>query len=955
MKYTLFLLIFLSIFFNLNAKELKKVSLQLQWKHQFEFAGFYIAKEKGYYKDAGLDVEIKEFDFGIDVVSDVALGKTTFGTNYPTVILKKSQGKEVVLLSAILQTSPHALISLESSNIKSIKDFKNKTMMIDSTSANTAPFISMLQSKNISFENINTVPQTFNINNLIDGKVDITTTFISNEPFILKKKGIKYKIWDPRDYGFDFYDVLLFTSSKQTKQDPKMVSAFNQATIKGWEYAFKNIEEACELILKKYNTQNKSKDALKYEANILKELAYFQTNKLGKIDPNKIQRIIDIYNILGMTKKPIELNSFIFNSANSLNSFTEEEKKYLAKNNIIKYCCDPNWMPYEGIKDGEHIGVSAEYLKLFEDKLNIKFELVQTKSWNESKQKGKARECDIFPLSSDTTKRRSYMNITKPYIVDPLVLATNIDKNFITNFSNLNGKTIAITKGYSIVKKIQDKYPKIKVIETNGIQESLKLVKDQKIFGCIDATTIVNYHINKLYPNQLKISSKLDENYNLGIASNKDKPILNDIMTKVINSITKEERNTIFNKWNKDLIVVEKVDYTILSYFILVTSLIILFLLWRHKTLTKYNDVLEEKNEQIINQKEKYKTLLDLASDGIHILDKKGNLLQCSKSFAHNLGYSYEEALKLNVKDWDDQIDVGTLEELINKLMENPKIFEKKHRKKDGTILDVQINARGVIIDGKKYLYASQRDITDIKQKDITIFEQSKMVALGEMIGNIAHQWRQPLSIISTTASGIDIKREFGELNDNYLDESIITINRNVQYLSSTIDTFKNFIKGDKVLKYEPVQDEILQGKEIISSTLKNNFIELIDNIDYKNKISIYMSIGELSQVIMNILNNAKDILVEKDIDEPWIKLDLHQLENKITITIEDNAGGIPIDILPHIFEPYFTTKHQSQGTGLGLHMSFRIVTESLKGKLWATNTNNGAKFYIEIPLNDTE
>ena len=108
---------------------------------------------------------------------------------------------------------------------------------------------------------------------------------------------------------------------------------------------------------------------------------------------------------------------------------------------------------------------------------------------------------------------------------------------------------------------------------------------------------------------------------------------------------------------------------------------------------------------------------------------------------------------------------------------------------------------------------------------------------------------------------------------------------------------------------------------------------------------------GELPQVVINIINNAKDILVEKEIKDPWIKIKLKNQKDKAIISIEDNAGGIPEDVMVRIFEPYFTTKHQSQGTGLGLHMSYKIIKESLKGHIYAINTQNGAKFYIELPL----
>lgn len=145
-----------------------------------------------------------------------------------------------------------------------------------------------------------------------------------------------------------------------------------------------------------------------------------------------------------------------------------------------------------------------------------------------------------------------------------------------------------------------------------------------------------------------------------------------------------------------------------------------------------------------------------------------------------------------------------------------------------------------------------------------------------------------------------------------------------------------------------PVQDELDKAIELTSATLKNNYI--IIKKEYPDEdILVNIIEGEFVQVIINLINNAKDILIEKQIDEPWIKVSVEKLLDSVKIKIEDNGGGIPDNIIPHIFEPYFTTKHQSQGTGLGLHMSHQIITESLGGKLYASNTNNGAKLTIEL------
>jgi len=160
-----------------NTDSLEKVSLQLQWKHQFEFAGFYIAKEKGFYKEAGLDVEIKEFSNDVNVVADVCDGNSTFGTYYPSLVLEKSKGHDVVLLSAILQSSPHVLVSLKSSGIKSIQDFKNKKIMTHTGNLQTTAFTSMLKAGGVNLEEMIRLKHTFDIEDLLSRKIDVMIAY----------------------------------------------------------------------------------------------------------------------------------------------------------------------------------------------------------------------------------------------------------------------------------------------------------------------------------------------------------------------------------------------------------------------------------------------------------------------------------------------------------------------------------------------------------------------------------------------------------------------------------------------------------------------------------------------------------------------------------------------------------------------------------------------------------
>jgi anti-sigma regulatory factor (Ser/Thr protein kinase) len=235
-------------------------------------------------------------------------------------------------------------------------------------------------------------------------------------------------------------------------------------------------------------------------------------------------------------------------------------------------------------------------------------------------------------------------------------------------------------------------------------------------------------------------------------------------------------------------------------------------------------------------------------------------------------------------------------------------------------------------------------------QHKLKLFEQAKMASMGEMIGNIAHQWRQPLSVISTITSGIKYDIKLGMLETDKLAQKMDKVTATTQYLSSVIDTFRNYIKEEKVIKTVVFQDRVNMAINLVDTVLKEHRIKLINNISYEEPINIRLQVGELVEIIINLINNAKDVLVQKKIEDPWIKLDLEVVDRKLYFSIEDNAGGIPENIIDKIFDPYFTTKHKSQGTGLGLYMSKQIVTQSLHGNLIVSNTDNGAKFTIEIP-----
>ncbi|MEJ2794297.1 diguanylate cyclase [Iodobacter sp. LRB] len=300
------LLSILSIFSPVMAND--KVTLQLKWEHAFQFAGYYAAKELGFYEQADLNVDIKPALPGTDPIAEVVSGRADYATGTSSLLLARKMGKPLVVLAVILQHSPFVLIALEKSSTQSIHFLNDKRLMLEPLAEE---LLAYLKREGIALDSLKLVAHNFKTDSLLGGSVDAISAYLTNEPFILDKAGIKYQIYTPRSVGIDFYGDNLFTSEREIEQHPERVKAFRAASLRGWEYAMAHPDEIIQMILRKY-ASSRNQAQLEFEAAQMAALMRTDLVAVGYMNPGRWRHIADTYAEIGMLPNAFSLKGFLY-------------------------------------------------------------------------------------------------------------------------------------------------------------------------------------------------------------------------------------------------------------------------------------------------------------------------------------------------------------------------------------------------------------------------------------------------------------------------------------------------------------------------------------------------------------------------------------------------------------------------------------------------------------------
>ncbi|MBF0537530.1 MAG: PAS domain S-box protein [Nitrospirae bacterium] len=368
------------------------------------------------------------------------------------------------------------------------------------------------------------------------------------------------------------------------------------------------------------------------------------------------------------------------------------------------------------------------------------------------------------------------------------------------------------------------------------------------------------------------------------------------------------------------------------------------------------------------------KTILRTCFDGFLMVNIEGRPIFVNESYCNMTGYSREELLQMTISDLEVIESPQETQRHIRRIIETGKdIFATRHKRKDGSIIDVESSAN--FIKSDNVIFSFIRDITERKRMeeeimtmnlnlkerikeevgknrliDQVMYEQSRHIAMGELLMNISHHWRQPLCAIGLILQ--DIKDAFlhDELSYKYLDNDVAIAMSELKALSDTVDNFRDFYNSDRERRQFNIAGEINRAVALLSGYMRNRGIVIYKTLD--ETLTIHGLPNEFARAILNILTNAKDILERRNIVDGVINITLQKDDSigKIIISAMDNGGGISDDIIDKVFDPYFTTKDKTRGTGIGLYMSKVIIERYHNGHILARNINNGwCEFRIEI------
>jgi PAS domain S-box-containing protein len=532
---------------------------------------------------------------------------------------------------------------------------------------------------------------------------------------------------------------------------------------------------------------------------------------------------------------------------------------------------------------------------------------------------------------------------------------------------------------------LQKRYKGLVLLEVGSIQEGIASVREGKVFGFLDNSIVINHELHKNGIDDVAITGQFQDGISLGIASRNDEPILHEILQKALDTIDLKTREEIKNRWSYISYHTEP-DYAFVMQLVFFFVVLLGVILYWNLRLQAEIEKKERIKAKLRESEALFRTLFDIAPVLLDSFDAEGRVVLWNKECEKVFGWTLEELQNMRNPLEVFYPDIADRQRFLDALeAKEDKTFKEWHpttksgkkivtmwaniHMPDGSVIHVgyDITKRREDETALRYntyqLQKAKKELellTDSLQERVRaeveknakhqalLAQRNRLEQMGEMIENIAHQWRQPLAQINSSVLLVDALLGSRNQRDATVEARLCEIESLTGYMSKTIDDFKNFFHPQKEAKAFLLEESLEQAILIVQGSFEDAFIAIERSLP--EGMACYGFSREFEQVIVTILNNAKDALLLKRKEGREVRISVKEGSDTYAIFIEDNAGGIPPEHLEKIFEPYFTTKHKSQGTGLGLYIAKMLMQEGLGGDLFATNKADGASFAIYMP-----
>ena len=945
------------------AKATDKVVLQLAWKHQFQFAGYYAALHKGYYGQAGLDVVIVEGGRGRFAREEVLNGRAQYGVAGSELLLHRMEGSPFVVLAPIFQHSPSILLTREDSGISNPQDLIGKRVML-LPGEKDADILAAFLNEGVTIDAIQRIDQSYDLQDLIQGRTDAVSAYVTNEPWQLLQHSITPGIISPRTYGVDFYSDCLFTTEREIEEHPQRVEKFLKTSLQGWQYAMSHSEEIIDILLADYGLK-KSRDHLRYEADSIRKIMMPGLVEIGYMNPGRWRHIGRTFVKLGMMDANFSLEGFLYNPHPGM--IPSRAK----------------WIIGAAMGISLLVSIGALVLLLFNRKLSA--EIAERKSIEEELRSNEEKLRNIVENSTNlfySHTAEHELTYLSPQCREFLQCEPEEAMIRWTEFATdnpINQQGFALTenairtaeqqppyelelkgkKGRSILVEVRES-PVVKNGRTVAIVGSLTDITERKraekalqdLYETMDLAQKMAGIGFWRYDKGTGKRTWSEQMYAVfGFDPNQGPPSNEDLRRRFLpedwDRYTRAFHNALEGTPYYIVVGVAFPDGKI--HHIDTQG----YPRYDHRgniigCLGTSQDITErmEAEQALWESEEKYRRIFENSVVGFFQSTPEGRFIRVNPAFAKMLLYESPEDLVAGVSDiatqyYADPEDRCRYQQMLQQLgfVEN---FEFKVRRKDGSQIWVSNSTRayfgeqgnivryeGIVVD------INQRKKAEKEKEELQsqLLQARKMESIGTLAGGIAHEFNNILGIIIGNAELAISDVSEGHPARNYLQEIRNACLRAKEVVKQILRFVRKMPSRKKPVQIRAIVQESLK---LVRSTISQAI--RIDSEILSESEMILANPTEINQVIINLCTNAVHALADET-GTILVRLESLHLDESaaaqsdgltsgtyVKLSVTDNGSGIQPQILDRIFEPYFTTKDVDKGLGMGLSVVYGIV-----------------------------